>query len=206
MRPGSSNSVAYIDSRSARSSTRWSAPSSSASVSALARASSSSLTSSVVRRSSSSMRAASTRATETPGRTVAQPAVTDAAADEPEREQRDVLGDPLVADEAPVEPAALAARQDLAGQVERIEPRVAEDRRPEPDVDARQRDAVEDDLAPLPAERRRQRQVAERRDVRVRRDGAEEPLGGRRDVGRSRRRRRPTAPRCSARSRSGRTR
>ena len=40
--------------------------------------------------------------------------------------------------------------------------------RPEPDVDARQRDLVEDRLAALAAERRRQRQVAERRDVRVR--------------------------------------
>ena len=90
------------------------------------------------------------------------------AADEPEREDRHVLGDPLVADEAPVEPAPLPARQDLAGQVERVEPRVAEDRRAEADVDARQRDLVEDDLAPLPAERRRERQVAQRRDVRVR--------------------------------------
>ena len=128
------------------------------------------------------------------------------AADETEREQRDVLGDPLVADEAPVEPAALAARQDLAGQVERVEPGVAEDRRPEPDMDARQRDSVVDGLAPLAAERRGQRQVGQRRDVRVGRDPAEEALGRGQDVAgvdvaddRER-------PRCSARSRSGRRR
>ena len=99
------------------------------------------------------------------------------AADEPEREQRDVLGDPLVPDEAAVQPAALAAGEDLAGDLERVQPAIAVDRGAEPDVDARQRDLVVDGLADLGAERRRQRQVAERRDVRVGRDGPEVALG-----------------------------
>ena len=128
------------------------------------------------------------------------------AADEPERDERDVLGDPLVADEPAMEPRALAAGEDLGGDVERVEPRVAERRRAEPDVDARQRDAIVDGLAALAAERRRQRQVAERRDRRVGRDAAEVALGPAPDRRPGRRRRRPTGPRCSARSRSGRTR
>ena len=98
------------------------------------------------------------------------------AADEPQREDRDVLGDPLIADEAAVEPAALAARQDLTGDVERVQARVAEGRRPEPDEDPRQRDPVVDRLAHLAAEAQRQRQVAERRDGRVGRDPAEVAL------------------------------
>ena len=78
MRSGSSKRVAYIDSRSATSSTRPSAPSSSASMSAWARASSSSVTGSTVSRSSSSWKAASTRSMSTPGRAVTQPAKIDA--------------------------------------------------------------------------------------------------------------------------------
>ena len=164
------------------------------------------MTGSVASRSSSSWKAASTRAT-VDARPDGGPAGGDRrAADEAEGEDRDVLRDPLVADEPPVEPAALPAGEDLAGEVERVEPGVAEDRRAEPDVDARQRDAVADGLAALAAERQRQRQVAERRDGRVRRDRPEVALGrradGRRlDVADDR-----TAPRCSARSRSGRTR
>ena len=104
------------------------------------------------------------------------------AADEPEGEDGDVLGDLLVADEPPVEPAALATRQDLPGEVERIEPRVAEDRGPVAHVDARQRDLVVDRLATFTTERRRERQVAERRDVRAGRDGPEVALGRRPDV------------------------
>ena len=92
----------------------------------------------------------------TPGRTVAQPALDRRAADEPEREQGDVLGDALVADQAAMQPAALAARQDLAGDLEGVEPVIAVDRRAEPDVDAGQRHAVVHDLADLATERRRQ--------------------------------------------------
>ena len=44
------------------------------------------------------------------------------AADERQGEDRDVLGEALLADEPPVEPAALAAGQQLAGEVERVEP------------------------------------------------------------------------------------
>jgi hypothetical protein len=89
------------------------------------------------------------------------------ATDEAEGEDRDVLRDPLVADEPPIEAAPLPAGQDLAREVEGIEACVAEDRRAEPDVDARQRDLVEDGLAALAAECQRERQVAERRDVRM---------------------------------------
>ena len=52
------------------------------------------------------------------------------ATHEAEREQGDILGDPLVADEAAIEPAALAAGQDLPGDIERVEPRCP--RRPAP--------------------------------------------------------------------------
>ncbi len=78
------------------------------------------------------------------------------AADEPEREERDVLRDPLLADKPAVEPAALAARQDLTGKIEGIEPRVAEDGRSKADMDPRQRDTIGDDLTALAAERRRE--------------------------------------------------
>src|SRR4029077_14234653 len=71
------------------------------------------------------------------------------AAGEAEREDRDVLGDALITDETPVEPAALATRQDLAGEVERVKSRVTEDGRPVADVDARQGHLVVDDFATL---------------------------------------------------------
>ena len=72
----------------------------------------------------------------------------------------DVLGDPFVADEPTMEPAALAAGQDLGGDVEGVEPHVAEGRRPEPEEDARQRHPVLDRLAALLAERRREARSA----------------------------------------------
>ena len=90
-----------------------------------------------------------------PGRAVAQPADDRRAAGEAEREQDDVLGDPVLADEAAVEPAALAAGEDLRRDLERVEAVVAVDRCPERDVDARERDRRLDGLAALAAERGR---------------------------------------------------
>ena len=81
-----------------------------------------------------------------------------------EREHRDVLGQPLLAHEPLVQAAPLAAGEELRGDVERVEPAIPEDGGPEPDVDARQRDPVLDDLAALLADQRRQRQVRQRRD------------------------------------------
>ena len=72
-----------------------------------------------------------------------RPAGTDGcAADEPEREECDVLGDPLVAHQPPVQPTSLASREDLARDVEGVEPRLAEGWRPEPEVEPRQRHLV----------------------------------------------------------------
>ncbi len=83
--------------------------------------------------------------------------------------------------------AALAAGQDLARDLECVEPRVAEHRRPERDVDAGQRDPVGHDLALLATERRGEVRVGHRWDRRVGRDPPEVPLdrcqcGGRVDV------------------------
>ncbi len=64
-------------SRSARSATRWSDPSSSVSIRAFALTSSSSVTSSTPRRATSSRKAASTASIVASGRTVAQPMKTD---------------------------------------------------------------------------------------------------------------------------------
>jgi hypothetical protein len=105
--------VAYIASRSARSSTRWSASSSYVSIRARARASSSSVTGSrPSARAPPRRRARRRRIDARPDRRLA--GRDRRPADKPEREEGHVLGDPLLADEAPVQPAALAAGQDLA--------------------------------------------------------------------------------------------
>ena len=118
---GSSNSVAYIDSRSARSSTRCERAEL---VGLDQRACPRQLV--VARpaprpsRSSSSWSAASTL--DRDARADRHPAGRDRrAADEAERERAHVLRDPLVADQPPVQPAALAAGEDLAGHLERVE-------------------------------------------------------------------------------------
>ena len=78
------------------------------------------------------------------------------AGDEAQAEPDDVLGDPLVANEPTMEPAALPAGQDLGRDVEGVEPFVAERRRAEPEEDPGQRDAILDDLPTLATDRRRQ--------------------------------------------------
>ncbi len=179
MSPGSSHSVAYIDSRSARSSTRASAPSSSASVSAFARSSSSSARH-LRRELLQLLEIGRLDGRDVDARPDRRPADAHRrAADEREREHRDVLGEALVAHEPAVEPAALATGEQLRGEVERVEARVAEHRRAEPDVHPRQRHAVLDGLPDLGADDRRQRHVGQRRDVRVGRDRAEVLLGER---------------------------
>ena len=81
-----------------------------------------------------------------------------------------------------MEPAPLAAGEQLAGEVEGVEPRVAERRGPEPEVDPRQRDVVLHRLAALLAEQLGERQVAQRRDRRVGRDRPEVLVGPRADL------------------------
>ena len=75
-----------------------------------------------------------------------------------------------------MEAAALAPGQDLRGDLERVEAGVAEDRSAEAEVDPRQRHAVRHGLALLPADRRGQPEIAQRRDRLVRRQAAEVPL------------------------------
>jgi hypothetical protein len=88
------------------------------------------------------------------GRAVAQPAVTDAW--RRSRAEQAATWRSVLADQTAVEPAALAAGQDLAGQVERVEARIAEQRRPETPVDPGVGNPVRDHLAPLAPELRRQ--------------------------------------------------
>ena len=112
------------------------------------------------RRASSSSKTRSTSAGSTPGRTVAWPAAIDAPPIKPERKERHVLGDSLLAHEAPVEAAALAAGEDLRGHFQGVEARIAQRRRPEAEEVARQRHPIVDDLAQLRPDDRREAQLA----------------------------------------------
>ena len=159
-------------------------------------------------RSSSSWSAASTRR-DVDARPDRRPAgTTDAPPTKPQREQGDVLGEPLLADEPAVEPAALAAREDLArrGRARRGAGRRTPGRGTR--VDPRQRHPVLDGLADLA---RRASAAATCRGsggiVGLAGIAAEVLLGPAR--GPAPRSQSPTtrsAPRCSARSRCGRTR
>ena len=78
---------------------------------------------------------------------------------EAEREQGDVLGDALVADEPVVQAAALAVGEDLGTDLQRVETLVAIDRRPKAEVQSRQGNLVRDHLSPLLAQHRRNTEV-----------------------------------------------